>query len=101
MFRAPLAESFFINPPPYVRQLMSRESLLKTGYFDPATVLQDYDLVASGRGNKVNVFLKMGLTGELSTQLWHHLYAGGGLCELPEHSPMPHVQRPSLPPAAA
>ncbi len=101
MFRAPLAESFFTDAPPYVRQLMSREALLKTGYFDPDTVLHDYNVVASGQADKLNVFLKMGLSGVLSTQLWHHLYAGGGLCELPAHSPMPYVQRPSLPPAAA
>jgi asparagine synthase (glutamine-hydrolysing) len=101
MFRAPFAESFFVDPPPYVRQLMSRQSLLQTGYFDVAAVMRDYNLVASGQANKLNQFLKMGLTGVLSTQLWHHLNLGGGLCELPELSPAPQVQRPNLPPAAA
>jgi asparagine synthase (glutamine-hydrolysing) len=95
MFRAPLAESFFVNPPSYVRQLMTRESLARTGYFDPDAVLRDYNAIAEGRGNKINVFLKMGLTGVLSTQLWHHLYMGGGLCELPENSPKPQVDRPA------
>jgi hypothetical protein len=28
----------------------------------------------------------MGLAGVISTQLWHHVYFGGGLCELPEWS---------------
>jgi asparagine synthase (glutamine-hydrolysing) len=28
----------------------------------------------------------MGLAGVISTQLWHHLYFGGGLCELPAQS---------------
>ncbi len=101
MFRAPLAESFFVNPPPYVRQLMSPQALRKTGYFDPAAVRRDYDLVASGQAEKLNVFLKMGLSGVLSTQLWHHLYLGGGLCELPEHSPRPQIQLPWQPPEAA
>jgi asparagine synthase (glutamine-hydrolysing) len=101
MFRAPLAESFFVNAPGYVRQLMSPESLNRTGYFDTATVLRDYDQIAAGQGSKINVFLKMGLTGVLSTQLWHHLYLGGGLCELPENAPLPQVERPTLPPAAA
>lgn len=101
MFRAPFAESFFVDPPPYVRQLMSRQSLLKTGYFDVAAVMRDYNLVASGQANKLNQFLKMGLTGVLSTQLWHHLYIGGGLCELPEATPAPQVERPPLPPKAA
>jgi asparagine synthase (glutamine-hydrolysing) len=101
MFRAPLAESFFTNPPPYVSQLMSREALEKTGYFDPDAVLRDSALVASGQANKLNVFLKMGLSGVLATQLWHHHYLGGGLCELPELSPKPAVERPTIPPAAA
>jgi asparagine synthase (glutamine-hydrolysing) len=95
MFRAPLAESFFINPPAYVRQLMSPEALAKTGYFDTQTVLKDYNAVGSGQGGDISTFLKMGLTGVLSTQLWHHLYMGGGLCELPDHSARPQVDRPA------
>ncbi|KWT66260.1 Asparagine synthetase [glutamine-hydrolyzing] [Hyphomicrobium sulfonivorans] len=94
MFRAPLAESFFINPPDYVRQLMSRESLNRTGYFDTDAVLRDYEAIGAGKGNKINVFLKMGLTGVLSTQLWHQIYMGGGLCELPDNVPKPQVDRP-------
>jgi asparagine synthase (glutamine-hydrolysing) len=102
MFRAPLAESFFVNAPPYVRQLMSPEALAKTGYFDPDTVLADYNAIASGEGAKnINVFLKMGLSGVLATQLWHHLHLGGGLCDLPELGPQPMVERPPLPPKAA
>jgi asparagine synthase (glutamine-hydrolysing) len=106
MFRAPLAESFFINPPKYVRQLMSPEALARTGYFDPQAVLKDYNAIGAGNADQINVFLKMGLTGVLSTQLWHHLYMGGGLCELPEHAPRPQVERPheartSVAPAAA
>jgi len=101
MFRAPLAETFFVDPPPYVRELMSREALLRTGYFDPAAVHRDYDLIASGKGSKVNVFLQLGLSSVLATQLWHHLYLGGGLCDLPEHTPKPPVERPTIPPAAA
>ena len=29
----------------------------------------------------------MGLTCVVSTQLWHHIYCGGGLCDLPTWSP--------------
>jgi asparagine synthase (glutamine-hydrolysing) len=101
MFRAPLAESFFADPPAFVRQLMSREALQRTGYFDADTVLQDYNLLAAGHADKVNVFLRLGLSGVLATQLWHHLYIGGGLCELPEIWPRPQVQRPVHPPEAA
>ena len=52
MFRAPLAESFFINPPPFVRQLMSPESLRRAGYFDVQTVRHDYGLVNAGPGRQ-------------------------------------------------
>ena len=57
-------------------------------------MLKDYNAIGSGQGGNINTFLKMGLTGVLSTQLWHHLYMGGGLCELPDHSARPQVERP-------
>jgi asparagine synthase (glutamine-hydrolysing) len=75
--------------------------LRKTGYFDPEMVARDYALIASGQANKVGVFKRLGLSGIVATQLWHHLYISGGLCDLPEHSPRPQVDRPSMPPAAA
>ena len=52
MFRAPLAETFLANAPPFVRQLMSPEALRKTGYFDPETVGRDYALIAVGPGQQ-------------------------------------------------
>ena len=60
-------------------------------------MLKDYNAIGSGQGGDINTFLKMGLTGVLSTQLWHHLYMGGGLCELPDHSARPQVERPPAP----
>jgi asparagine synthase (glutamine-hydrolysing) len=29
------------------------------------------------------IVFDLGLTSVVSTQLWHHLYCGGGLCDLP------------------
>ena len=29
----------------------------------------------------------LGLTCVVSTQLWHHIYCGGGLCDLPTWEP--------------
>ena len=82
--------------------MLPKESpLARTGYFDTDAVLRDYEAIGRGEGSKINVFLKMGLTGVLSTQLWHHLYLGAGLCELPDQWPRPVVERPTLPPAAA
>jgi asparagine synthase (glutamine-hydrolysing) len=37
----------------------------------------------------------MGLISVLSTQLWHHMYLGGGLCDLPDTTPNPKVDRPA------
>jgi asparagine synthase (glutamine-hydrolysing) len=84
MFRAPLAESFLSCPPPFVRQLISKESLTVTGYFDSARVRHDCTLFAKGNGRKLSSFSNLGLVGVIATQLWHHLYFGGGLCELPQ-----------------
>jgi asparagine synthase (glutamine-hydrolysing) len=83
MFRLPLAESFFIKRPRFVQELMSEESINKTGYFDVEAVQRDYALFARSQRPKVGVFKSFGLTGVLATQLWHHLYLGGGLCDLP------------------
>ena len=94
MFRAPFAESFFAHSPPYVAQLLSEESLKKTGYFDVESVRKHFLHYASGKASKSRFFLEMGLISVLSTQLWHHKYLGGGLCDLPETRPTPKVDRP-------
>lgn len=94
MFRAPFAESFFAHAPPFVRQLMSEESLRKTGYFDVAGVRKHFEHYLSGNASTARFFLEMGLISVLSTQLWHHMYLGGGLCELPDTKPNPKVDRP-------
>jgi asparagine synthase (glutamine-hydrolysing) len=82
MFRAPLAETFLAKPPCFVRDLVSPYSLARTGYFDAAAVQRDCAVLARGEG-KLGTFASLGLGGVVATQLWHHLYLGGGLCELP------------------
>jgi asparagine synthase (glutamine-hydrolysing) len=84
MFRAPFGATFFADPPAYVSQLLRRESLAAGGYFDPDKVeasLGEYrrSFLPPGR----RVFVEMGLAAVLATQLWHHLYMGRALCELP------------------
>lgn len=81
MFRAPLAESFLAHPPAFVLDLVSSESLERTGYFDVGRVRRDCEALAEGRG--LGTFASLGLSGVVATQLWHHLYLGGGLCSLP------------------
>lgn len=101
MFRAPMAETFFSDPPPFVKQLVSEKSLRKTGYFDVEAIRRDVALFDKGEGDKINTFASMGLSGVLATQLWHHLYLGESLCELPNHEPNPEVERPIKTQAAA
>jgi len=85
MFRAPHAETFLAHPPAFVRDLLSPESLAQTGYFDATAVAQDCAALARGEDKKdLGTFTSLGLGGVVATQLWHHLYLGGGLCDLPK-----------------
>jgi asparagine synthase (glutamine-hydrolysing) len=84
IFRAPL-DSFHIEPEPaFVAQLLSEESLRRTGYFDVAAVHQwrrIYRRMPTGSLPRLSV--EMGLVAVVATQLWHHLFLGGQLAELP------------------
>jgi asparagine synthase (glutamine-hydrolysing) len=89
MFRAHMSSLFLgAERPPWVDQLLSPESLRRTGYFDPAAV------AAAREHRRWNLFgrtvSEMGLTGVITTQLWHHTYLGGGLADLPAwQAPVP------------
>lgn len=84
MFRAPF-DSFHLDvAPPFVEQLLSRDSLHKTGYFDADAVTlwrQDFRKLRSGGLKRTSI--EMGLVGVLATQLWHHTYIQGDLADLP------------------
>ena len=97
MFRAPFAATFLNNPPPYVHQLMSEESLRKTGYFDVKAVQRFFTVQEQGKEDRRAYFTSMGLATVLATQLWHHLYLGGGLCELAEFEPAHAKPRGAIP----
>jgi asparagine synthase (glutamine-hydrolysing) len=90
IFRAPL-DSFHTEPePPFVAQLLSEESLRKTNYFDSAAVAQwrnDFRKMRAGSLPRLSV--EMGLMAVVATQLWHHLFMGGDLADLPEWSAVP------------
>jgi len=91
MFRAPFDSFFNEDParvPAFVDQLLSPESLRRTGYFDAAAV-QHWRHAFRGlrAGSKNRVFLEMGLVGVVATQLWHHTYLGGALADLPSQKP--------------
>jgi asparagine synthase (glutamine-hydrolysing) len=72
-----------------VRDLVSPESLARSGYFDADAVARDCTVLADGQGSELGNFASLGLGGVVATQLWHHLYLGGGLCELPQVSSPP------------
>ena len=84
IFRAPL-DSFHIDPEPaFVGQLLSEESLQRTGYFDVSAVRHWRRAFRQMRpGSLPRMSVEMGLVAVVATQLWHHLYIDGALAELP------------------
>jgi len=96
MFRSSLSGTF-LGPhrPRWVDQLLSPESLRATGYFDPEKVRRERNLqTLIPRITARRFVLDVALTCVVSTQLWHHLFCGGGLCELPAWEvPIPDAHR--------
>lgn len=87
LFRAPLDSFHGAESPKYVEQLLSEESLRKTGYFDVAAVKKwRADVNSMRRGSMHRTSVEMGLTGVMSTQLWHHLFLDSTLADLPAAS---------------
>lgn len=84
IFRAPL-DSFHLDPsPPFVNQLLSEESLKKTGYFDAAGVTHWRQAHKQMRpGSVPRLSIEMGLAAVVSTQLWHQTFIDGSLADLP------------------
>jgi asparagine synthase (glutamine-hydrolysing) len=100
MFRACMSGSFLApSRPLWVDQLLSPESLRSTGYFNPAAVARQRAWqVGIPRITPARFVYDVGLTSVVSTQLWHHLYCGGGLCDLPPWHPPArrHAVRPKM-----
>jgi len=83
IFRAPL-DSFHMDPEPlYVAQLLSEESLRKTGYFDAASIRQWRQAYRSMRHGLPRLSIEGGLAAVVATQLWHHLHIDSTLADLP------------------
>jgi asparagine synthase (glutamine-hydrolysing) len=102
MFRASLSGTFLgRNRPHWVDQLLSPESLRASGYFDPAAVAHQRALQTRLPSFTPRRFIyDLGLTCVVSTQLWHHIYCGGGLCDLPVWEP-PGLDTPGVPEVVA
>jgi asparagine synthase (glutamine-hydrolysing) len=87
MFRAPL-DGFHMEVPSFADQLLSPESLRKTGYFDQAAVAQWRGAFRNMRKHSnQRTMVEMGLAGVVATQLWHHTYIDGSLADLPAWKP--------------
>ncbi len=88
IFRARYSGSFLQPEPLFVKQLLSEESLKKTGYFDPEKVRRIRKSLANYPSMlPPHMGWEVSFVGVLATQLWHHLFLGGGLCELDAWSP--------------
>jgi asparagine synthase (glutamine-hydrolysing) len=92
MFRAPLDGFHTQTLPTFVDQLLSPESLKKTGYFDPSATTHWRNAFRTMRpGSNQRTMVEMGLVGVVATQLWHHTYIDGTLADLPSSCQLPVV----------
>jgi asparagine synthase (glutamine-hydrolysing) len=95
MFRAPFDSFHLEQAPPFVGQLLSEESLRRTGYFRPESVRhwrQTFQQLRKRSAQRTSI--EMGLVGVLSTQLWHHTFIDGSLADLPSLARFGREARP-------
>jgi asparagine synthase (glutamine-hydrolysing) len=86
MFRAPFdsLHGDEDKAPPFVDQLLSEESLRKTGFFDVNTVAHWRRAFRSLRPNSgQRTFIEMGLVGVIATQLWYQTFVDASLADVP------------------
>jgi asparagine synthase (glutamine-hydrolysing) len=83
MFRAPLDSFFGHGMPPFINQLLSPESLRKSGYFDVDAVTNWVQRVRKGIPFNQRISAEMGLVGVTATQLWHQIFIDGSLADIP------------------
>jgi asparagine synthase (glutamine-hydrolysing) len=84
MFRAPFDSFHLEQAPAFVGQLLSPESLRRTGYFQPEAVEHWRKTFRNLRGRTAQrLSVEMGLVGVAATQLWHHTFIDGSLADLP------------------
>jgi asparagine synthase (glutamine-hydrolysing) len=80
----------FLGPdrPPWVDELLSAESLRRSGYFELSGVERVRKLLTRQRLRPAFA-QDIGMTVVIATQLWHHTFCGGGLASLPTWTPPP------------
>ncbi len=84
VFRAPFDVFHLEKAPRFVDELLSPESLRKTGYFNLDAVNHWRTALPQLRHNPgQRASIEMGLAGVMATQLWHHTFIEGSLAQLP------------------
>lgn len=69
--------------PRWIDQVLSPESLQKTGFFDPMAVAKWRDRLPRMWHTWKRTSVELGLVAVTATQLWHHLFISGDLAEIP------------------
>jgi asparagine synthase (glutamine-hydrolysing) len=82
LLHAPLDALHAAAPPEWMNQLLSAESLKRTGYFDPAAVQHWREATRRMKHGFRRLFREMGLVGVISTQLWHHHFFDSSLADV-------------------
>jgi asparagine synthase (glutamine-hydrolysing) len=94
VFRAPFDVFQFEQAPRFVAELLSPESLRKTGYFNVDAVNYWRSVLPHLRRNPgQRASVEMGLAGVTATQMWHHTFLDGSLADLPS---LAHKRRLAL-----
>src|SRR5262249_20143051 len=84
IFRAPFDSCHMDPEPAFVAELLSDESLAKSGYFDVKAVRHWRQTFRQLKpGSLPRLAVEMGLTAVVATQLWYHNYIDGSLASLP------------------
>ena len=84
MFRAPLDSFFAHKAPPFIDQLLSAESLKKTGWFNVAEVQRWRQRMLEGKLNfRQRSMVELGMVGVVTTQLWYHTFIDSSLADIP------------------
>jgi len=82
MFRAPMDAWIGEAKSSWIDEVLSPESLKKTGYFEPDAVAAARLKLPTMRKGVGRTSMEMGLTAVTATQLWHHLWISGDLSSL-------------------
>jgi asparagine synthase (glutamine-hydrolysing) len=84
MFLAPSDSFFARGTPAYVDELLSDDSLRRSGWFSIPAVRYWRERIRRGTlGFRQRTFIELGMVGVVATQLWYHTFIDGALGDLP------------------